>query len=106
MNERGKSSERNKIRIFLAIRQSATLRNEEKLTNLIKPNQSMAPISLPLNLNFKVTASATNLPELPDKIRNSKVLVLGGTGRVGGSTATALSNFCPDLRIIVAGRNR
>ncbi|AES89507.2 putative carboxynorspermidine synthase [Medicago truncatula] len=66
----------------------------------------MAPTSLPLNLNFKVTASATNLPELPDKIRNSKVLVLGGTGRVGGSTATALSNFCPDLRIIVAGRNR
>ncbi|PNY07006.1 saccharopine dehydrogenase [Trifolium pratense] len=66
----------------------------------------MAPTSLPLNLNFKVTATATNLPELPDKIRNSRVLVLGGTGRVGGSTATALSNLCPDLRIIVAGRNR
>ncbi|WJX51066.1 hypothetical protein P8452_37296 [Trifolium repens] len=66
----------------------------------------MAPTSLPLNFNFKVTATATNLPEIPEKIRNSRVLVLGGTGRVGGSTATALSNLCPDLRIIVAGRNR
>ncbi|CAL5212446.1 unnamed protein product [Lathyrus oleraceus] len=67
----------------------------------------MAPTSLPLNLNFKVTAAATtNLPELPEKIRNSRVLVLGGTGRIGGSTATALSNLCPDLQIIVAGRNR
>ncbi|GAU41003.1 hypothetical protein TSUD_92290 [Trifolium subterraneum] len=66
----------------------------------------MAPTSLSLNFNFKVTATATNLPELSEKIRNSRVLVLGGTGRVGGSTATALSNLCPDLRIIVAGRNR
>ncbi|XP_004505659.1 uncharacterized protein [Cicer arietinum] len=66
----------------------------------------MAPTSLPLNLNFKITATATKLPELPENIRNSRVLVLGGTGRVGGSTATALSNLCPDLRIVVAGRNR
>ncbi|GKU93982.1 hypothetical protein SLEP1_g7529 [Rubroshorea leprosula] len=44
--------------------------------------------------------------QLPDKTRNSRVLVLGGTGRVGGSTATALSKLCPDLRIIVGGRNR
>ncbi|KAE8687179.1 Saccharopine dehydrogenase isoform 2 [Hibiscus syriacus] len=43
---------------------------------------------------------------LPDKTRNSRVLVLGGTGRVGGSTATALSKLCPDLRIVVGGRNR
>lgn len=68
----------------------------------------MAPISLPLNLNFKITATATatKLPDLPEKIRNSRVLVLGGTGRVGGSTATALSNLCPSLQILVAGRNR
>ncbi|CAK8576918.1 unnamed protein product [Lathyrus sativus] len=66
----------------------------------------MAPTSLPLNLNFNATAAATSLPELPEKLRNSRVLVLGGTGRIGGSTATALSNLCPDLRIIVAGRNR
>ncbi|KAL0419543.1 UNVERIFIED_CONTAM: hypothetical protein Sradi_1367800 [Sesamum radiatum] len=44
--------------------------------------------------------------ELPEKVRNSRVLILGGTGRVGGSTALALSKFCPDLRIIVGGRNR
>lgn len=44
--------------------------------------------------------------QLPHKTRNSRVLVLGGTGRVGGSTAIALSNLCPDLHIIVAGRNR
>lgn len=36
----------------------------------------------------------------------SRVLILGGTGRVGGSTAIALSKLCPDLRIVVAGRNR
>ncbi|KAF7827335.1 Saccharopine dehydrogenase / Homospermidine synthase [Senna tora] len=44
--------------------------------------------------------------QLPEKTCNSRVLVLGGTGRVGGSTAVALSNICPDLRIVVAGRNR
>lgn len=32
--------------------------------------------------------------------------VLGGTGRVGGSTATALSKLCPKLGILVGGRNR
>jgi saccharopine dehydrogenase-like NADP-dependent oxidoreductase len=32
--------------------------------------------------------------------------VLGGTGRVGGSTATALSKLCPELKIVVGGRNR
>lgn len=44
--------------------------------------------------------------QLPEKTRNSKVLVLGGTGRVGGSTAVTLSNLCPDLRLVIAGRNR
>jgi len=77
---------------------------------------SMPPLSLPLNLkwtplNVKATATATATNKvtevpLPEKIRNSRILVLGGTGRVGGSTATALSNFCPDLQILVAGRNR
>ncbi|OVA08050.1 Saccharopine dehydrogenase / Homospermidine synthase [Macleaya cordata] len=38
--------------------------------------------------------------------QNSRVLILGGTGRVGGSTATALSKFCPDLRLLIGGRNR
>ncbi|KZV56468.1 hypothetical protein F511_08366 [Dorcoceras hygrometricum] len=44
--------------------------------------------------------------ELPEKVKNSRILVLGGTGRVGGSTALALSKFCPDLRIVIGGRNR
>ncbi|KAL6642218.1 hypothetical protein ACP70R_020399 [Stipagrostis hirtigluma subsp. patula] len=37
---------------------------------------------------------------------SARVLVLGGTGRVGGSTATALSKLRPDLSILVGGRNR
>lgn len=62
-------------------------------------------------MNIKATATApatSKVPELPlpEKIRNSRILVLGGTGRVGGSTAVALSNLCPDLQILVAGRNR
>ncbi|KAK9079404.1 hypothetical protein SSX86_001075 [Deinandra increscens subsp. villosa] len=43
---------------------------------------------------------------LQNETLNSRVLVLGGTGRVGGSTAIALSKLSPDLRIIIAGRNR
>ncbi|XP_057954434.1 uncharacterized protein LOC131148615 [Malania oleifera] len=43
---------------------------------------------------------------LPLKSRKCRVLILGGTGRVGGSTAVALSSLCPDLQIVVAGRNR
>ncbi|XP_008669894.1 cytochrome c-type biogenesis ccda-like chloroplastic protein 2 isoform X4 [Zea mays] len=38
--------------------------------------------------------------------RTGRVRVLGGTGRVGGSTATALSKLCPKLGILVGGRNR
>jgi hypothetical protein len=38
--------------------------------------------------------------------RTGRVLVLGGTGRVGGSTAAALSKLRPDLGILVGGRNR
>ncbi|XP_065862201.1 uncharacterized protein [Euphorbia lathyris] len=40
------------------------------------------------------------------QLPNSRVLVLGGTGRVGGSTAIALSKLCPELRIVIGGRNR
>lgn len=72
-------------------------------------------------LHFKTSASPlmavassikekeTNKPkkiDIADKIRNSRVLVLGGTGRVGGSTAVALSKLSPELRIVVGGRNR
>ncbi|KAJ1274117.1 hypothetical protein BS78_05G038200 [Paspalum vaginatum] len=38
--------------------------------------------------------------------KSARVLVLGGTGRVGGSTAAALSRLRPDLSILVGGRNR
>ncbi|GAB2212262.1 hypothetical protein Droror1_Dr00025614 [Drosera rotundifolia] len=38
--------------------------------------------------------------------KSTRVLVLGGTGRVGGSTAIALSRMSLDLSIIVGGRNR
>ncbi|RLN00189.1 uncharacterized protein C2845_PM06G14880 [Panicum miliaceum] len=38
--------------------------------------------------------------------RSARVLVLGGTGRVGWSTATALSKLRPDLSILIGGRNR
>ncbi|PHU03203.1 hypothetical protein BC332_28454 [Capsicum chinense] len=44
--------------------------------------------------------------EVAEKVRKSKVVILGGTGRVGGSTAIALSKLCPDLHIVIAGRNR
>ncbi|KAI4306741.1 hypothetical protein L6164_029994 [Bauhinia variegata] len=77
----------------------------------------MASASVPLKwLPLKACASAKVRSEhqsnnidrvqLPEKTRNSRVLVLGGTGRVGGSTAIALSKLCPDLRITVAGRDR
>ncbi|KAJ9139742.1 hypothetical protein P3X46_030447 [Hevea brasiliensis] len=54
----------------------------------------------------KETTHDNSRVELPDKTRNSRVLVLGGTGRVGGSTAIALSKLCPDLRLVIGGRNR
>ncbi|XP_059625036.1 uncharacterized protein LOC132268237 isoform X2 [Cornus florida] len=82
----------------------------------------MAPICMPLmKSSFKTLTRActTPTPTTSTKERehnksmvsektqkNSRVLILGGTGRVGGSTAIALSNLCPHLRIVVAGRNR
>uniref|UniRef100_A0A5B7AYT3 Saccharopine dehydrogenase NADP binding domain-containing protein n=1 Tax=Davidia involucrata TaxID=16924 RepID=A0A5B7AYT3_DAVIN len=73
----------------------------------------MAAICMHLNNTTTLTTMAcakesecTNTVHLPERTRNSRVLILGGTGRVGGSTAIALSKLCPDLRIIVGGRNR
>ncbi|XP_042513376.1 uncharacterized protein LOC122088245 isoform X2 [Macadamia integrifolia] len=64
----------------------------------------------PLRMNQTIIActreSETRVSSLPNKILNSRVLILGGTGRVGGSTATALSKLCPHLQIVVGGRNR
>ncbi|KAG9454759.1 hypothetical protein H6P81_007663 [Aristolochia fimbriata] len=69
----------------------------------------MAPLAV--NLNRAIFASANNAGGVerdlqPKKGLDSRVLVLGGTGRVGGSTALALSKLCPDLQILVGGRNR
>ncbi|KAI3687796.1 hypothetical protein L1987_81499 [Smallanthus sonchifolius] len=49
------------------------------------------------------TVASANLQK---ETLNSRVLVLGGTCRIGGSTAIALSKLSPHLRIIIAGRNR
>ncbi|KAL4204251.1 hypothetical protein AMTRI_Chr01g131190 [Amborella trichopoda] len=40
-----------------------------------------------------------------DSSSDYRVLILGGTGRVGGSTATALAKKCPNFRILIGGRN-
>eukprot|EP00261_Vitis_vinifera_P020830 XP_010651823.1 PREDICTED: uncharacterized protein LOC100251769 isoform X2 [Vitis vinifera] len=68
----------------------------------------MAGASLHLNSTTVLASLQENQPRvhLPEKTANRRVLVLGGTGRVGGSTAIALSKLCPDLRITVGGRNR
>ncbi|RVW54221.1 hypothetical protein CK203_080171 [Vitis vinifera] len=68
----------------------------------------MAGALLHLNSTTVLASLQENQPRvhLPEKTANRRVLVLGGTGRVGGSTAIALSKLCPDLRIIVGGRNR
>lgn len=70
--------------------------------------REMAGASLHLNTTTVLASLQENQTRvhLPEKTTNSRVLVLGGTGRVGGSTAIALSKLCPDLRIIVGGRNR
>nr|CBX25364.1 hypothetical_protein [Oryza brachyantha] len=53
-------------------------------------------------------ASSSAAPSTDAQRRSpgARVLVLGGTGRAGGSTATALSKLRPDLSILIAGRNR
>ncbi|CAA7398533.1 unnamed protein product [Spirodela intermedia] len=45
-------------------------------------------------------------PPLPEKLQDKKVLILGGTGRIGSSTARALTEIYPPLRLHIAGRNR
>ncbi|XP_022884108.1 uncharacterized protein LOC111400882 isoform X2 [Olea europaea var. sylvestris] len=74
----------------------------------------MARMCMELNPTLAITFAKENTEQktnpnrvkLPEKVKNSRILILGGTGRVGGSTAIALSKFCPDLRIVVGGRNR
>ncbi|KAL8140188.1 LOW QUALITY PROTEIN: hypothetical protein V2J09_006209 [Rumex salicifolius] len=64
-------------------------------------------LNVPKTTVFALKERVTEVDTPPGSIiMNSKVLILGGTGRVGGSTAIALSNLQPDLRIYIAGRNR
>ncbi|CAI0546800.1 unnamed protein product [Linum tenue] len=59
--------------------------------------------------SFAITACAKDggsSSKEDDKLKGSKVLVLGGAGRVGGSTAVALSKLSPNLSIAVGDRNR
>ncbi|KAL5719791.1 hypothetical protein ACHQM5_012529 [Ranunculus cassubicifolius] len=67
----------------------------------------MAPISLQfspaLSIRAKNEITTTNTESsqpIKTQIQNSRVLILGGTGRVGGSTALALSKLSPNLRIV------
>ncbi|XP_044478860.1 uncharacterized protein LOC123225048 [Mangifera indica] len=71
----------------------------------------MAPALLHLNSTsvmacVSLKETVLDRPQLPEKTRNARVLVLGGTGRVGGSTAIALSKLSPQLQIVVGCRNR
>nr|CBX25274.1 hypothetical_protein [Oryza brachyantha] len=71
----------------------------------------MAPVvraCMPLPTPPAAVASSSAAPSTDAQRRSpgARVLVLGGTGRVGGSTATALSKLRPDLSILIAGRNR
>ncbi|WVZ54572.1 hypothetical protein U9M48_005350 [Paspalum notatum var. saurae] len=55
------------------------------------------------------TRDTAPAPQRMNPMKSSKsgrVLVIGGTGRVGGSTAAALSKLRPDLSILAGGRNR
>nr|CAD1821959.1 unnamed protein product [Ananas comosus var. bracteatus] len=66
----------------------------------------MAGASLRFSLPGVAAAISKNGGSAGAEPAKSRVLVLGGTGRVGGSTAVALSKLLPDLRILVGGRNR
>ncbi|KAG8089108.1 hypothetical protein GUJ93_ZPchr0011g28151 [Zizania palustris] len=61
---------------------------------------------MPLRTPPAVASSAAPSADAQGRSSSARVLVLGGTGRVGGSTATALSKLRPDLNILIAGRNR
>ena len=61
--------------------------------------KSFSPIAM-------INADTELLVQLPQNDCNSRVLVLGGTGRVGISIAIAVFKFCHDLQIVIGGRNR
>eukprot|EP00249_Psilotum_nudum_P016269 c25753_g1_i6 orf=130-1398(+) len=69
------------------------------------PMAGRMALSLPITIPcLRVRCNGTALPASHSS--NARVLILGATGRVGGSTARALSNCCPNLQLVVAGRSR
>ncbi|GER40772.1 saccharopine dehydrogenase [Striga asiatica] len=76
-------------------------------TFCFSPGRSTAVVALARETGKqKSSSNSIERVDLTEKVKNSRVLILGGTGRVGGSTALSLSRFCPDLRIVIGGRNR
>lgn len=53
-----------------------------------------------------IDAPSTAAPELPVVTGSPKVVVLGGTGRVGASTAAALLRAVPSASVSLSGRTR
>ncbi|KAG0609523.1 hypothetical protein M758_8G191200 [Ceratodon purpureus] len=68
-----------------------------------RPMQKNAPIRRPAGLGLRCQAKTAEAVEETDS--KKKVLVMGGTGRVGASTLRALAKG-GDLHLIVGGRNR
>ncbi|KAH6765914.1 Saccharopine dehydrogenase [Perilla frutescens var. hirtella] len=68
--------------------------------------RNLAMASTKENGGERKSSSNIERVELPENVKTSRILILGGTGRVGGSTALALKKFCPHLRIVIGGRNR
>jgi hypothetical protein len=50
--------------------------------------------------------SHTESVESPSHIGTKKVVILGGTGRVGASTAEALLKWLPDLDLVLSSRSK
>lgn len=71
-----------------------------------------APISSPMGRrNTTGIIWCTSVSPSSEKVEsiksdNARVLILGATGRVGGSAARALVKSCPNVHLVLAGRNR
>ncbi|XP_057837415.1 uncharacterized protein LOC131047645 isoform X1 [Cryptomeria japonica] len=59
-----------------------------------------------LHLNRIICCSSRTSNEAEANTGNKRVLILGATGRVGGATAKSLAKNCPNLQLVLAGRNR
>uniref|UniRef100_A0A161ZKT9 Saccharopine dehydrogenase NADP binding domain-containing protein n=1 Tax=Daucus carota subsp. sativus TaxID=79200 RepID=A0A161ZKT9_DAUCS len=66
---------------------------------------AMLCMSITPSLTTPPTSTATVEVNKAKQVK-SRVLILGATGRVGGSTALALSKLSPDLQLLLGGRNK